>query len=162
MKKQGRAIMTTRHTWGLIAAAALGLVSGLVLAPKPARRELSRRAARNLSTLQDLAVREGSKAARAVTAVAGVASRVAGNVVRQITGPLSVALIPTQKLKDSLAADPILSQRPIWVDALGDTMLLHGVVESDDEWHSADLLARLASPDGSVRNLLQVRQQPTA
>jgi hypothetical protein len=148
--------MTSRDTWGLIAAAALGLVSGYAMAPKPARRELSRRAARNLSTLQDIAVREGSRAARAVTGAAVVA----GRVVRQITGPLSVTLIPTEKLKDAIAGDPILSQRPIWVDALGDTMLLHGVVDSDEEWRSADLLARLASPDGSVRNLLQVRHQP--
>jgi hypothetical protein len=154
--------MTSRHTWGLLAAAALGLVSGYYLAPKPARRELNRRAARNLSTLQNIAAREGGKAARAVSAVAGAASRAAGNVVRQITGPLSVTLDPTQKLKDALAADPILSKRPIWIDALGDTMLLHGMVEDDEEWHSADLLARLASPDGSVRNLLQVRNQPSA
>jgi hypothetical protein len=149
--------MTSRHTWGLLAAAALGLVAGYGLAPKPARRELNRRAVRNFSTLQGIAAREGGRAARAVTAAAGVAGRVASNVVRQITGPLAVALDPTQKLKDAIAADPILSQRPIWIDALGDTMLLHGVVESDEEWHSADLLARLASPDGSVRNLLQVR-----
>ncbi len=154
--------MTSRFTWGLVAAAALGLVSGYCMAPKPARRELGRRTARNLSTLQGLAAREGSKAARAVTAAATVAGRVAGSVVRQITGPLSIALIPTQKLNDSIAADPILSQRPIWVDAVGDTMLLHGVVENDEEWRSADLLARLASPDGSVRNLLQVRQRPLA
>ncbi len=154
--------MTARHTWGLVAAAALGLVSGYCLAPKPARRELSRRAVKNLSTLQGIAVREGGKAARVVTAVAGVAGRVAGDVVRQITGPLSITLDPTQKLKDSIGADPILAQRPIWVDALGDTMLLHGLVESDEEWRSADMLARLASPDGSVRNLLQVRSQPEA
>jgi hypothetical protein len=153
--------MAARHTFGLLAAAALGLVSGYCLAPKPARRELNRRAARNLMTLQIIAVREGGKAARAVTAVAGAASRAAGNVVRQITGPLSVSLDPTQKLNDAIAADPILGQRSIWVDALGDTMLLHGVVENDEEWHSADLLARLASPDGSVRNLLQVRNQPS-
>jgi hypothetical protein len=150
--------MTNRHTWGLVAAAALGVVSGYCLAPRPARRELNRRAVRNFSTLQDVAVREGSKAARAVTVAAALASKVAGNVVRQITGPLAVALVPTQKLKDAISSDPILSQRPIWVDALGDTMLLHGVVESDEEWRSADLLARLASPDGSVRNLLQVRR----
>jgi osmotically-inducible protein OsmY len=153
--------MTARHTWGLLAAAALGLVSGYYLAPKPARRELNRRAVRNFSTLQGIAAREGGKAARTVTQVAGAASRVAGNVVRQITGPLSVSLDPTQKLKDAINADPILAQRPIWVDALGDTMLLHGVVESDEEWRSADLLARLASPDGSVRNLLQVRSLPS-
>lgn len=149
--------MTSRHSWGLVAAAGLGLVAGYCLAPKPARRELGRRATRNLSTLQNIAAREGGKAARAVTAAAGTASRVVSTLARRITGPLAVALDPTQKLKDAIAADPILAQRPIWVDALGDTMLLHGVVDSDEEWRSADLLARLASPDGSVRNLLRVR-----
>jgi hypothetical protein len=61
-------------------------------------------------------------------------------------------------LRDAISSDPILSQRAIWVDAVQDTLLLHGVVENDEEWRSADLLARLASPDGSVRNLLQVRR----
>lgn len=152
--------MTSRHTWGLLGAAALGLVSGYYLAPKPARRELTRRAVRNISTLQDVATREGSKAARAVATAASAVGKFAADAVRQITGPLSITLPPTEKLRDALAGDPILSQRPIWVDAVGDTLLLHGVVDSDDEWHSADLLARLTSPDGSVRNLLQVRQQP--
>ncbi len=45
------------------------------------------------------------------------------------------------------------------MDAVGDTLLLHGVVASDDEWRSADLLARLASPDGAVRNLIHVRSE---
>jgi hypothetical protein len=44
------------------------------------------------------------------------------------------------------------------VDSHGPTILLHGVVENDDEWRLADRLARAASPDGSVRNLLQVRR----
>ncbi len=152
--------MTSRHTWGLIGAAALGLASGYYLAPKPARRELTRRAVRNFSTLQDIATREGGRAARVFSAAASSAGRLAADIVRKITGPLSVVLPPTEKLRDAIASDPILSQRPIWVDAVGDTLLLHGVVENDDEWHSADLLARLTSPDGSVRNLLQVRQQP--
>lgn len=82
----------------------------------------------------------------------------AEQVFKRITGPLSVAQPPTEKLRDAIAADPILSRRAIWVDAVGDTLLLHGVVDSDEEWRSADLLARLTSPDGSVRNLLQVRQ----
>ncbi len=153
--------MAARQTWGIVGAAALGLMCGYYLAPKPARRELNRRAARNLNTLQGIALREGGKAARAVTAAASAASKAAGSVVRQITGPLAASLDPTQKLKDAIASDPILARRAIWIDALGDTMLLHGVVESDEEWRSADLLARLASPDGSVRNLLQVRSGPT-
>lgn len=154
--------MTARYTWGLIAAATLGLVSGYYLAPRPARRELGRRASRNFSTLQTIAAREGGKAARALSVAASVAGKIAGDVVRQITGPLAVGLSPTDRLRDSLASDPILAQRTIWVDAVGDTLLLHGVVDNDDEWRSADLLARLASPDGTVRNLLQVRQHPSA
>ena len=69
---------------------------------------------------------------------------------------------PIGKLKRSIAADSILSRRSIWVDALGDTILLHGIVEDDDEWRSVDTLARLVSPDGSVRNLLQVRRRADA
>jgi hypothetical protein len=151
--------MNSRFAWGLIGAATLGLVSGYWLAPKPARRELNRRAVRNWSTLQLVIVREGGKATRILTAAAAVAGQVASSVVARVTGPLSVTQPPTEKLRDAIAADPILSQRPIWVDAVGDTLLLNGAVENDDEWRSADLLARLTSPDGSVRNLLQVRQR---
>jgi hypothetical protein len=124
----------------------------------PARRELNRRASRNWSTLQGIAVREGGKAVRTFSSSVSAARRVASGVVRQITGPLSVTLLPTERLRDAISADPILSQRAIWVDAVQDTLLLHGVVENDEEWRTADLLARLASPDGSVRNLLQVRR----
>jgi hypothetical protein len=45
------------------------------------------------------------------------------------------------------------------VDAHGATLLLHGLVEDDEEWRSADQLARQISPDGTVRNLLQVRHK---
>ena len=152
--------MAPRHTWGLVAAAALGLIAGYTIAPKPARSELKRRAARNLSTLQGYAARESGRAARAVADVATTAGRVAGSAVRRLTGPLAISLPPTQKLKDAIGADAILSLRAIWVDAVGDTMLLHGIVDNDEEWRSADMLARLASPDGSVRNLLQVRRHP--
>jgi osmotically-inducible protein OsmY len=150
--------MNNRYAWGLIGAATLGLISGYYLAPRSARRELNRRAARNWWTLQNAASRETAKVVRVLSAAATVAGRVASDVVRQVTGPLSVSQAPTEKLRDAILTDPILSQRPIWVDAVGDTLLLHGVVENDEEWRSADLLARLTSPDGSVRNLLQVRQ----
>lgn len=152
--------MASRHTWGLVAAAALGLVAGYSVAPRPARTELKRRASRNFSTLQGYAARESGKAARAVVDAASTASRVAGSAVRKLTGPLAIIPLPTQKLKDAIEGDAILCRREIWVDAVGDTMLLHGIVDNDEEWRSADLLARLASPDGSVRNLLQVRRQP--
>lgn len=151
--------MSTRYVWGLVGAATLGLIAGYSLAPRPARRELTRRAARNWSTLQGVAVRESGKAARAITSAATAAGRVASSVVRHITGPLSVSLPPTERLRDAISSDPILSQRAIWVDAVQDTLLLHGVVKNDEEWRTADLLARLTSPDGSVRNLLQVRRQ---
>ena len=150
--------MSTRHTWGLIGAATLGVISGYWLAPAPARRELNRRAARNWSTLETIAVREGRRAGRALASTASAAGRAAEQILKRITGPISVIQPPTEKLRDAIAADPVLARRAIWVDAVGDTLLLHGVVDSDEEWRSADLLARLTSPDGSVRNLLQVRQ----
>ncbi|MGI8736519.1 MAG: hypothetical protein DLM53_12760 [Candidatus Eremiobacter antarcticus] len=152
--------MSSRHTWAFLAAASLGLIAGLAFAPRPARVELKRRATRNASRLGNLAARESGRAARAVAAAASIAGRVAGGAARRLAAPLSRASLPSRTLKHSIATDPILSQRAIWVDAHGDTMLLHGVVDSDEEWRSADLLARLASPDGSVRNLLQVRRGP--
>ena len=152
--------MQRQLAWGILAATALGVVAGVTLAPAPARRELRRRAARNFGRLENLAVRES----RAVLKVAGAAATAVGQTLdaafEVVLRPLS-SMRPSlvTRLKDALGSDPILKQRDIWVDAHGSTILLHGVVEDDEEWRSADCLARLASPDGSVRNLLQVRRR---
>jgi len=124
--------MTTRLAWGLFAAALLGSATGVAVAPRLARVAFKRRAAANVSAL--LARYE-----------------------RWVTEPRIDAAIATDRLKAAIGFDPHLSKRRIWVDAHGSTLLLHGVVDTDEEWRLADKLAHAASPDGSVRNLLQVR-----
>lgn len=149
--------MQRRLAWGLVAATTLGIAAGVGFAPPNARRELGRRAKRNLARLE----RVTTKAARSgwESAIAA-ASRVLGVVVEALRKPLeAMRSSPTATLKHSFMADPILRERDIWVDAHGNTILLHGVVEDDEEWRAADCLARMASPDGSVRNLLQVRRR---
>ena len=130
--------MTQMQAWGLFAAAVLGSATGVAIAPPHGRRALKHRALKNVATL------------RARYDRWAMASRVD-------------AALATDRLKTALAEDPTLGRRRIWVDAHGSTILLHGVVENDHEWRRADRLARSASPDGSVKNLLQVKRlQPDA
>ena len=125
--------MQLTHAWGLFAAAVLGSAAGVAAAPPHARYALRRRAVGNFATLR-------------------------ARYDRWLAAPRIDAAIATDQLKEAIAADITLGPRRIWVDAHGPTILLHGVVETDDEWRRIDRLARAASPDGSVRNLLQVRR----
>jgi hypothetical protein len=119
--------------WGLVGAAVLGSVTGVVVAPKPARTQLRSRARANVRTLARRYAQWRS------------ASRVD-------------AALAADRLKDILGADARLRRRRIWVDAHRSTLLLHGVVESHEEWRYADRLARAVSPDGNVRNLVLIRR----
>jgi hypothetical protein len=129
-------MMQQKHAWFLFAAAVLGSAAGVAIAPPPARRALKRRAYGNVATLR-------------------------ARYDRWRASPRIDAALATDELKAAIGEDHHLGQRRIWVDAHGSTILLHGVVETDDEWRRADRLARAASPDGSVRNLLQVRRLQT-
>jgi osmotically-inducible protein OsmY len=116
-----------------LAAAVLGSAAGAAIAPDRAREFVRRRASRNLATLR-------------------------ARYERWLAAPRIDASLATDRLKSAIGGDTRLGARKIWVDAHGSTILLHGVVETDEEWRFADRLARAASPDGSVRNLLQVRR----
>ncbi|HYK54662.1 MAG TPA: BON domain-containing protein [Candidatus Eremiobacteraceae bacterium] len=129
--------MQTKLAWGLFAAALLGSATGVAAAPRPARTALKRRAVANV----------GSLVAR---------------YQRWLNESRVDAALATDSLKAAIGSDPNLGRRRIWVDAHGSTILLHGVVETDAEWRFVDKLARAASPDGSVRNLLQVRPRSAA
>jgi hypothetical protein len=150
--------MQSRHAYGLAAAVLLGMAAGFMLAPDSGRREARRRTVRNLSAMERIAARNAKSAAGTACSAMLSAAHLLSAAFQLMLGPLSFRRRPLARLKEALAADPALGRRHIWVDAYGDTILLHGIVEDDEEWRSADLLARLASPDGSVRNLLQVRR----
>lgn len=152
--------MDRQLAWGFVAATTLGIAAGIGFAPARARRELHRRAARRLALLERVASRAAKGGWKSIVAASALAGRVMDVVVEALRRPLeAMRSSPTVALKQSLLADPILKERDIWVDAHGTTILLHGVVEDDEEWRAADCLARMASPDGSVRNLLQVRRR---
>ncbi|HXW76178.1 MAG TPA: BON domain-containing protein [Candidatus Eremiobacteraceae bacterium] len=119
--------------WGIFGAALLGSAMGVAAAPRPARDRLSRRARANFRTL-----------ARRYAAW-------------RLSARVDAAMAADQ-LKDAIASDERLHRRKIWVDAYRSTLLLHGVVESDEEWRYADRLARAASPGGSIRNLVLIRR----
>lgn len=94
--------------------------------------------------------------AAAVYVAASTMLRVTEQVVDAIREMVATSHSPIAKLRWALGQDDRLRERPIVVDAVGDTLLLQGVVSDDEEWRRADLLARDASPDGTVRNLLRV------
>jgi osmotically-inducible protein OsmY len=125
--------MQKAHAWGLLAAAVLGSAAGAAIAPGPARDFVKRRASRNFAALRS-------------------------RYHHWLAAPRIDASMATDRLKTAISADTRLGKRRIWVDAHGSTILLHGVVENDEEWRFVDRLARAVSADGSVRNLLQVRR----
>jgi len=92
----------------------------------------------------------------AVYVGASTMMRVTEQVFAAVREMIAKSHSPIAKLRRALGQDDRLRERPIVVDAVGDTLLLQGVVSDDEEWRRADLLARDASPDGTVRNLLRV------
>ncbi|MDQ2817198.1 MAG: BON domain-containing protein [Candidatus Eremiobacteraeota bacterium] len=150
--------MKQKEAWGLVGAMFAGTAAGVMAAPRPARNELRRRAYYNLSDFARRAARVARKTLTEVRKLFEVGGQSVGGVAKNVLVTLKMGPRPITSLKQALAADPVLAHRTIWVDAHGDTILLHGLVDNDEEWRSADCLARLASPDGSVRNLLQVRR----
>lgn len=143
---------------GLIGAVALGAAAGIIVAPESGRRVFATRAHREMSRVAAYA-REGTAIFMdALPEFTEAVERGCIAVAAALTQRLRT-INPTTKLEAAFAADPALSRRTIWVDAHGATLLLHGLVEDDEEWRSADQLARQISPDGTVRNLLQVRHK---
>jgi len=154
--------MNRDRAYGLAAALALGAFVGFAFAPLAGRREVARRLRAGAPRLARFANDIGAQLRDFANEASSVISDLASSSIESLRKRAALLRAPIAKLKQSLSSDPVLGQRAIWVDAYGDTILLHGVVEDDEEWHSADTLARLVSPDGSVRNLLQVRRSADA
>lgn len=154
--------MQRTHTYGLFAAATLGFATGVAIAPPLARVELSRRFARALRPITRATARQYWTMQEAARRLTGDATAAASGAYEAVQRQILAHRTPTNKVKTALRADALLARRQIWVDAVGDTILLHGIVDDDEEWRRADLLARSVWPDGSVRNLLQVRRAADA
>jgi hypothetical protein len=145
-----------RRGLGLLSAFALGAAAGVIASPPSARFALAVRVRERSALLLDMARERMANWAAAYPDLFDSIADMTAAVLQAVRMPWSDS--PTERLKSAFAAHSSLCQRAIWVDAFGSTLLLHGLVEDDEEWRHADMLARQMSPDGSVRNLLQVRR----
>ena len=143
---------------GLVGAVALGTAAGIIIAPESGRRVFAARTRREVNRVAAFAREQSAIFLDALPELTEAVERGFIAAAAALTQKLRT-VNPTTKLEAAFAADPALSRRTIWVDAHGATLLLHGLVEDDEEWRSADQLARQISPDGTVRNLLQVRHK---
>jgi osmotically-inducible protein OsmY len=143
---------------GLVGAIALGTAAGIIAAPPTGRRVFAARARRETQRVAQYAREQSAVLIESLPDFVESIERVMTAVSDALSNRFRT-VNPTAKLEAAFAGDAALSRRTIWVDAHGDTLLLHGLVEDDEEWRSADQLARQISPDGTVRNLLQVRHK---
>jgi hypothetical protein len=143
---------------GLVGAVALGAAAGIIVAPRSGRRVFAERARRETDRVTSYALEQTAVAIEALPDIAEAVERAFITAAAAVTQRFRT-VNPTAKLEAAFAGHSELSRRTIWVDAHGATLLLHGLVEDDEEWRSADQLARQISPDGTVRNLLQVRHR---
>ena len=145
-----------RRGIGLLGAFALGAAAGVIASPPSARSALDARVRERSVWLLALARRRWARLTASYPDLFEAFADMAAAALNAIPMPWRDS--PTERLKAAFAAHASLCARAIWVDAHGTTLLLHGMVEDDEEWRHADMLARQMSPDGSVRNLLQVRR----
>jgi prophage DNA circulation protein len=148
--------MDTRLSTTIASAALLGAVAGVVVSPLECRQELLRRLRHGTRRIVRALREDEDRLATAVYVATSTMARLTEEVVDIVRSAVLPSHSPIARLRRALSDDAKLRERAIIVDAAGDTLLLQGVVADDEEWRAADLLARDASPDGSVRNLLRV------
>jgi hypothetical protein len=147
-----------RFSGGIAAAALLGAAMGIALAPLPNRQELRRRLLAGARRLTHVLTYDRERIALAVGLSATKVSDFTQLVFDRVSEAVAAQSSPISRIRRALARDPRLRKRAISVDAIGDIVLLQGAVEDDDEWQSADLLARHVLPEGTIRNHLRVQR----
>jgi hypothetical protein len=155
---ENRAVDMDRRGIGLLGAVALGAAAGIIASPQSGKRVLAARASRNTERIATFTRDSSAKVLDALPDILEIAAHALGSALAVFGQPFRTAS-PTIRLESAIAASATLCRRAIWVDAHGATLLLHGLVDDDEEWRTADQLARHMSPDGTVRNLLQVRHR---
>lgn len=154
--------MNDRLASGTAAAALLGMMTGFALAPAANRNELVRRLRTRVSRLIHILTHDRERINMAVGLSATKIADLTHFVIDKISEGVAAAGSPITRIRRALARDARLRKRSISVDAIGDIILIQGAVIDDDEWQIADLLARGAFPEGTVRNhLLVQRSTPT-
>jgi hypothetical protein len=150
-----------RLNGGIAAATLLGAATGVAFAPEPNRRELGRRLRSAFRRLRRVLTDDRGRIAIAASIAATKAADLTQLVFDRVSEAVAAQSAPITRIRRALARDARLRRRSISVDAIGGIILLQGAVEDDDEWQSADLLARHELPEGTIRNHLRVQRSTT-
>ena len=154
--------MNDRLTSGIAAAALLGAVVGIALAPRQNRTELVRRLRRGTSRLIHILTHDRERIGVTVGLTATKIADFTQIVIDRVGESIAAIGSPLARIRRAFANHPSLRMRAISVDAVGNIILLQGIVESEEECQAADLLARAAVPEGTIRNLLRVSRDTPA
>jgi hypothetical protein len=147
-----------RFGGGIAAAAILGVATGVALAPVENRNEFVRRLRHGLWRLTYVLTNDRERIGLAVGITATKIADLTQYVIDRVGDAVAASGSPITRIRRAISRDPLLRKRAISVDAVADIILLQGAVESDVEWHTADLLARMALPEGTIRNHLRIQR----
>jgi len=153
--------LNSRLSGGIAAAAILGAATGIALAPSANRLEFGRRLRRSVQRLRYVLTNDRERIALAAGIAATKVADFTQLVIDRVSEAVAAQSSPITRIRRALSGDARLRKRSISVDAIGDIILIQGAVEDDDEWQSADLLARHAHPEGTIRNHLRVQRSTT-
>ncbi|MBV8222005.1 MAG: hypothetical protein JO293_01460 [Candidatus Eremiobacteraeota bacterium] len=154
--------MNDRLAGGIAAAAVLGAATGVALAPAPNRNEFVRRVRNGWRRLVHIVVNDRERIGLSVGIVATKVADLTQYVIDRISDAVAASGSPITRIRRSLARHHHLRDRAISVDAVADIILIQGAVETDEEWQTADLLARMAYPEGEIRNHLRIQRSSPA
>jgi hypothetical protein len=147
---------------GIAVAALLGAAAGIALAPSENRDEFARRLRVGLRRLTYVLTHDRERIGLAVGITATKIADLTQYVIDRVSDMVAASGSPIARIRRALARDPGLRKRAISVDAVADIILIQGAVESDEEWQTADLLARMAFPEGAFRNHLRIQRPSPA
>jgi len=147
---------------GIAAAALLGAVAGIALSPLDNRLELARRIRRGWRRFVHVLTHDRERIGLSVGIAATKVADLAHYVIDRLSEAVATSGSPITRIRRALARHERLAGRAISVDAIADIILIQGAVESEEEWQAADFLARMAYPEGSIRNHLRIQRSSTA
>lgn len=154
--------MNDRLASGIAVAALLGTLTGIALAPPAQRNELARRLSRGVRRLVHIVTHDRTRIAIAVELTATRIADVTRYVMDRIADGVAAAGSPAARIRYGVARHAGLRVRAISIDAIGDIILLQGVVADDAEWEALERIARTALPEGTIRNHVRVQRSTTA
>jgi hypothetical protein len=154
--------LNDRFVGGIAAAAVLGAATGVALTPIKNRNELARRLRFGMRRLTYVLTHDRERIGLAVGITATKIADLTQYVIDRVGEVVAASGSPITRIRHALARHPHLRKRAISVDAIANIILLQGAVEDDQEWQTADLLARMAFPEGAIRNHLRIQRPSPA